>query len=499
MKILILQLTRLGDIFSTWPTVRALRRQYPSAKIHMLVRPRFASACEGLSDLDQVIEMPMMNVFRALLKNDMSDKDCLKTGMEELNDFLMDLQEENYDEIINLSFSPSSSFLVKCIESNDTKVKGYSRHEDAFLRIDDDPSAYFYAQTGVSKYNRFHVNDLFAEVAGVELQQEDYTKEVAHQIPPLVREYIGDEEYIVVHLAASTTRKSLSQEKWMNVMRRLSQQIDHKIVLIGAEIDQEIAKNIQLTVRGNKVISLVGKTKLLDLFPILKDSSLLVGLDSAPIHIASLTGTPTYNLSNSYVRFWETGPKATGSRIRGIGNFEALGSDVICNDIQSMLENDIPSDEMILVKDPFSEYEYVENNPHQLFCWNMIRAIYLGEDFPVPYRMETIEGFKQLQELNAISLQQLTAILRKEQNEENERVLQNVDQLVDKLLMMVPELAPVVDWYQTEKLRIGPLEKKQIVASYCAIHENLAKILSVYTGDNVHIEENANVNERTIR
>ena len=45
MKILILQLARLGDIYQTWPTVRALKRTLGSdVQVDMLIRSRFAAA-----------------------------------------------------------------------------------------------------------------------------------------------------------------------------------------------------------------------------------------------------------------------------------------------------------------------------------------------------------------------------------------------------------------------------------------------------------------------
>ena len=64
MKILVIQLARLGDIYTTWPILRALKRKFPDAQLDLLVRKRFAEACEGLEYLsglhifesDQVLE-----------------------------------------------------------------------------------------------------------------------------------------------------------------------------------------------------------------------------------------------------------------------------------------------------------------------------------------------------------------------------------------------------------------------------------------------------------
>ncbi len=37
MKILVLQLARLGDIYMSWPMIRAVKRKYPNAEIDIQV------------------------------------------------------------------------------------------------------------------------------------------------------------------------------------------------------------------------------------------------------------------------------------------------------------------------------------------------------------------------------------------------------------------------------------------------------------------------------
>ena len=63
MKILVIQLARLGDIYQTWPSVFALKRKYPEAKIDLLVRERFAAATHGLSAVDEVVHFPSREVL----------------------------------------------------------------------------------------------------------------------------------------------------------------------------------------------------------------------------------------------------------------------------------------------------------------------------------------------------------------------------------------------------------------------------------------------------
>ena len=57
MKILILQLARLGDLYMSWPAMKALRRQYPTAEIHLMVRSSFKEAMVGNNSVNKIIEL----------------------------------------------------------------------------------------------------------------------------------------------------------------------------------------------------------------------------------------------------------------------------------------------------------------------------------------------------------------------------------------------------------------------------------------------------------
>src|SRR5205807_1295099 len=79
----------------------------------------------------------------------------LEASHAELKSFLQPLCEANFDTIINLSFSPASSFLTDYLASSRTDVRGYTRHSDGHFNIPDDTSAYFYAQVGIGRANRY--------------------------------------------------------------------------------------------------------------------------------------------------------------------------------------------------------------------------------------------------------------------------------------------------------------------------------------------------------
>jgi ADP-heptose:LPS heptosyltransferase len=126
MKILVLQLARLGDIYMTWPALKALKRAHPDSTVHLLTRPKFEAATEGLQVVDKHFSLPSAHLLEPLISLE-ADVDA---SMSRLDTVLDQMKAERYDWIINFTFSPLSSFLVHAISTPSTRVTGYTRHQD---------------------------------------------------------------------------------------------------------------------------------------------------------------------------------------------------------------------------------------------------------------------------------------------------------------------------------------------------------------------------------
>lgn len=303
MKILVLELARLGDIFQTWPALRALKRAHPQAQIEVLTRARFQPAIEGLEVVSKQRILPTQDLMAPLLTEPMD----VKTSHERMSQFVEELKNEKYDWILNFSFSPLSSYLTHAISHESTRVSGYSRTSDGFLAIPDDMSAYFYAQVGVNRPNRFHLAEIFSTLVGVDLIAADWK---APQGLPTLAEATPE---VLIHIGASEGKKQISPIKWATIINQFLKVSTATIGLIGVASESAIAEQIVSSVAEGRVQSLVGRTNLKELFAHIRKARLVVGADSAPMHMASLTQTPCVNLSVAAVNFWETGPRAAGS------------------------------------------------------------------------------------------------------------------------------------------------------------------------------------------
>jgi ADP-heptose:LPS heptosyltransferase len=469
MKILILQLARLGDIYISWPAVRAVRRLNPDAEIHFLTRPRFEGAVEGLTAINKHLTLPSGHILEPLVTDNVNTEESLNR-MEE---FVETVRAENYDQIINLTFSPFSSYLTHSLTMPHTSVLGYTRFRDGFFCAADEVSAYFYAQVGINKPNRVHVADVFASMLGTEYTEQDWDApalpEVNIELPQL---------YLTVHVGASEKHKALTGDAWGRLVDYFSRRYQGMpIVLIGAPNEAEIAQEIMTRAPNATILNLVGQTRMYDLFTILKRTELLIGCDSAPIHMASLTDTPTFNISVGNVNFWETGPKSTLGMIYRIEEGQDIVPERIGEIIAQLLEGHADP-ALIMRTGGLASYDKVET-PIQEFSWKLVQAIYLGGEFPVAERIEIIEGAMKLDEINDFIMSQFALIPEKGVNAVS-AFIDGGEDVIKSISRIVPELRPIIDWYHAEKIRVAPGTQEEIIAATLSVHERFKRHLRVY-------------------
>lgn len=469
MKILIIQLARLGDIYMTWPAIRGLRRAYPNAEIHFLTRPRFDGAVAGLHEINHHWSLPVSHILSPLVQ----DQAQISTSMQRLDETVSALQAEKFDWIINFTFSPVSSYLTHLLSRDEARVTGYSRHQDGTLCLPDEVSTYFYAQVGTEKANRVHIADIFASMLEIQYIESDWAApQVESFHTPL------PERYLVLHVGASERHKSLGAKSWIVALNEVAKK--HKtlsIVLVGAADEAELASEIQKNVKEVHFVNLVGKTKIDDLFPILQDSELLIGCDSAPIHVASLTDTPTLNISLGQVNYWETGPKATLSFIYRAESEDKVNGQKLGEIIASLLEGQVAAD-LIVRTGGMVSYKKFET-PDSRFQWDLIQAIYLGAAYPIADRLEIIQAAIQLQDVNAFAMEQI-ALIQEKGIEVIGPLLDGADEIIQNIGKMVPELGPLVNWYQSEKVRIPPGTLADLSQASLLVHQRLNTFIRVY-------------------
>lgn len=470
MKILVIQLARLGDIYMSWPTVRALKQKHPEAELHMLVRPRFAGACDGLESIDKVKSFPTQDILRPLVK-----EDNIAGSLDVIDQLIDHLAAEKYDMIINLSFSEVSSYITSFLQTPKTQVAGYSRHSDGYIYLVDDVSRYFWAQVGPGGANQIHVVDLMAGLAGVELSQSGFRK------PNFKTERTIQDSYFVVHLAASENHKQLSVAFWKNILNAILEvRPNTYFVLIGSESEKEKASQVMESI-SHRAINRVGQTRLRDVFSLLEFSEGLLGGDSAPMHMLSFVNQRGLCFSVGEVNAFETGPVTETSFIIRAPSENSW----IFSQVQQLVVNWVQRKDIELKSGIYKcgdHFPRVISSEPDSFAWSLLKALYLGEKFPVATDLEFYQGVVRMFEASQVSIQNL--------NKRNSikkdfltAILDRVDEILATISTEIPSLYPLFRWYQAEKTRIQPGTFEQMTQDHILIHQLFQTLLKKYLLD----------------
>jgi hypothetical protein len=231
------------------------------------------------------------------------------------------------------------------------------------------------------------------------------------------------------------------------------------------------------SVSGDQVMNLVGLTTLTESFQVIAGATILVGCDSAPMHMASLTGTRCLNLSLGRTNFWETGPRSKGSWILRGATEEDMASDRIATLINLMLEKGRAPVGIIQTQEGTPSYSGLFPKDVE-FQWKFTQAIYQGTPFPEPVSDGFWQALDQLTEVNQFLIEQLEAIKGGAALESLAALMDRGEEVIGAIARIVPAWA--IAWYQTEKLRIGPGDQGVVLDRTIEIQGLMAKLLEVY-------------------
>lgn len=395
--------------------------------------------------------------------------------MNHVSEFIHQLKSENYDKVINVSFSPLSSYLTHAVAAEKTHVCGYTRFSDGSFNCSDAISLFFYDQVGEDRSNRFHVTDLLAAMVDVDLVETDFASPIkdfcfSHACHP--------EKTVLLHVGASQKKKSLAGFQWGRVVKSFLQMAPQcEVALIGSPQETYLAEEIMAHNPEGKVVSYVGKTRVPEIFDLLKNSHSLMACDSMALHMADLTKTPCFNLSFKSVNFWETGPLTLGSVVYRCEAPETINTLEIAERWARFVKGESISD-VFKVHKSMPRYQgstSVEND----FQWNLLQALYTNEPFPVAEDLLFCECIEKVYQLNDLLIENLKMIREKDFSH-SQTLLSQTENTMMTVARFHPAMAILLRWYRGRKIKVAPGGRHEIIDQYLKVHLEFRSILKVY-------------------
>jgi heptosyltransferase-3 len=273
-RILVIQLRAVGDVILTTPLLRALRQHYPGSYIAFLTEPASAQVLRGNPCLDEVLIRPRHAPWRQDLQ------------------FFRRLRRLRFDLVIDAMGNPRSAVM--------TWVSG-ARHRVAFKRF---PRSLCYTMLVDQHYEvqDYTVAKRLRLLEPLGIQATDlslfftYTEQDREEVSRFLQAHgITPEDLLIcIDPTSYVPTRQWPGEHYSQLADLLSEQLGARVLLLWGPGEQEQVQTIAAASRSNPL--LIPAWELAPLAALLARADLLVGSNSAPLHVAVSQRTPSLTI-----------------------------------------------------------------------------------------------------------------------------------------------------------------------------------------------------------
>lgn len=318
-SVLVVALTRMGDLYELYPMVAALKERDPDCRVFLVVYREFARALGPLDLFSGIFPVDVQALRSGVHSggNPLESYQCLQGWLSEVNGLDLDL-------LINLTPNRIGAVMGYLIRARDKRglhmtPDGYRAHYGSWVP---------YLSTLVRNrlYNSLNLSDLFLKIAGVSAPREispSISDRTRRSVLERLQKDGARKESTLLSFAtgASIELKRWTVRSFVQVIRKLLSEDAERVVLLLGNGETDIGRNRMIREEvgrsdlsiAPRLLDWTGKTSVDELFAILSLSRILVSNDTGTMHAAALLKTPVVCLSFANLFYPETGPWALGN------------------------------------------------------------------------------------------------------------------------------------------------------------------------------------------
>ena len=283
-RVLLLRLSSIGDVIHAFPAFQALREALPDAEIGWAVERAAAPLVSRLPGLDHVHELDVQHWRSSLLS-----PATWRAGAQALRQ----IRDRNYDVAVDLQGLWKSAVLARLsgaqalgMATSDLRERGARVLYHSQADPTDEPAH-------VTSRGMRLAAVACAGISGVpvwpRIESEGEDQSVAQRLSDM-----EVSRPILIHSAANWSSKEYSEAKWAAVGRQLNDATGHSVLWLWGPGEQERATRLAERAGPGNLASF--RTELPELAALVRQARLVVGGDSAPLHLAVACGAPVVAL-----------------------------------------------------------------------------------------------------------------------------------------------------------------------------------------------------------
>jgi ADP-heptose:LPS heptosyltransferase len=314
-KVLLVNITRLGDMLQATPTIAGIKQENPDSHITVMVEKQLEDLCKILPGIDRVIGIDLGFTCRSLA----AERSGVIDAYQYISDLVDSLKSEKFDYCLNMSSSAYTALLLKML--NVPQTGGWTSDEEGYRVIESEWARLFATSVHYQnrQYNSLNLVDVFRCSADVEAHPDKLQIRIDSDATEYADNFIRQAGFtnpgplIAVQAGASQAKRQWSPARFVEMISILDKEHHARIILTGSKRELEIVNPILEASGSSNVVSAVGQTSIPQLAAILSKCDVLVTGDTGPMHISVATGTPVVAMFLASAYGFETGPYSSGN------------------------------------------------------------------------------------------------------------------------------------------------------------------------------------------
>jgi ADP-heptose:LPS heptosyltransferase len=316
-NVLLVNITRLGDMLQATPTVAGMKQENPDCKVTVLVEKQFEDVCYWIPNIDEVLSLDLGMTVRSLTR----EGDGIVDAFEYIDETVTDLRSRSFDYCLNMSSSAYTALLLRLVGVE--RNGGWRADPEGYRIIESDWARLF--ATSVfhqnRQYNSLNLVDVFRCSADV----EEHPKKLLINVTEESREYchrlVEEAQFsntgplIAVQAGASQGKRQWAPAKFIRFLKIMVEEHNARIIMTGSKKELEIINRIKAGIESSNVFVAAGKTTFPQLAAFLEMSAILITGDTGPMHLSVAVGTPVIAMFLASAFGFVTGPYSAGNII----------------------------------------------------------------------------------------------------------------------------------------------------------------------------------------
>ncbi|MDD2943325.1 MAG: glycosyltransferase family 9 protein [bacterium] len=324
-KLLIVAITRLGDLLQASPTIGGLKMENPGSHLTVLVDKGFSEICYGIPGIDEVFEIDLAMMVRSMARGGAG----IIEAYSYFDSIVEKLRSNGYDFVLNMSSSSYTAVLLRLLDVADSR--GWASDEEGCRLITNPWSMLFAASVYHSNrdYNSINLVDIFRCCSGVRKHPRRLIYEVKDEARGTMRSrladlgYDGSKPLVCIQAGASQEKRQWSAANFAELTGKLVDRLGAFVVFTGSKSEQAIIDRIiELALehdndglRAKNIFSVAGSTNLKELGALTEAANVLITGDTGTMHMAVACGTNVVAIFLASALCYETGPYSVGNLV----------------------------------------------------------------------------------------------------------------------------------------------------------------------------------------